>query len=325
MITVMLYSRQNCHLCEVAKEELDSLQDELPHKLVVVDIDQDPKLQETFGELVPVVTVGPYQLQAPFERKELAVTLGAAQLGARQDLEVAQSYAQAGNKWTKADRFSYWIAKHYMAFLNTLVLLYFTLPMLAPVLMQAGATQPARAIYSLYGTTCHQLAFRSWFLFGDQNVYPRAAAGIPTLTTYEQLTGNHPEDLDSARVFIGDETSGYKVALCQRDLAIYGSIVLFGLIFVATGRIIRGLPWYIWILLALVPIGLDGVGQLISQPPFNLIPYRESTPFLRTFTGFLFGFTTAWFAYPMVEETMADTRRIMEAKLKWLRWSGEQS
>jgi uncharacterized membrane protein len=325
MITVMLYSRQNCHLCEVAKEELDSLQDELPHKLVVVDIDQDPKLQETFGELVPVVTVGPYQLQAPFERKELAVTLGAAQLGASQDLEVAQSYSQAGSKWTKADRFSYWIAKHYMAFLNTLVLLYFTLPLLAPILMQAGVIRPARAIYSLYGTTCHQLAFRSWFLFGDQNVYPRAAAGIPTLMTYEQLTGNHPEDLDSARAFIGDETSGYKVALCQRDLAIYGSIVLFGLIFVATGRIIRGLPWYIWILLALVPIGLDGVGQLVSQPPFNLIPYRESTPFLRTFTGFLFGFTTAWFAYPMVEETMADTRRIMEAKLKWLRWSGEQS
>ncbi|MFO7623777.1 MAG: DUF2085 domain-containing protein [Anaerolineales bacterium] len=324
MITVMLYSRQNCHLCEVAKQELDSLQDELPHKLVVVDVDQDTQLRQTFGELVPVVTVGPYQLQAPFERKELMVTLGAAQLGAKQDLEIAQSYSQAGGKWTKADRFSYWIAKHYMAFLNTLVLLYFSLPLLAPVLMQTGVLGPARAIYRLYGTTCHQLAFRSWFLFGDQNVYPRAAADIPTLTTYEQLTGNHPEDLESARAYVGDKVSGYKIALCQRDMAIYGSILLFGLIFVATGRAIRGLPWYIWILLALVPIGLDGVGQLVSQPPFNLLPYRESTPFLRTFTGFLFGFTTAWFAYPMVEETMADTRRIMEAKRKWLRWGSEQ-
>jgi thiol-disulfide isomerase/thioredoxin len=63
MITVMLYSRQNCHLCEVAKEELDSLQDELPHKLVVVDVDQDPQLRQTFRELVPVVTVG--SLPAP--------------------------------------------------------------------------------------------------------------------------------------------------------------------------------------------------------------------------------------------------------------------
>jgi uncharacterized membrane protein len=325
MITVMLYSRQNCHLCEAAKAELDSLQDELPHKLVVVDIDQDPKLQETFATLVPVVTVGPYQLQAPFERKELMVTLGAAQLGAIQDLEVAQSYSQAGSKWTKADRFSYWISKHYMAFFNSLVLLYFGLPFLAPVLMNFNADRPARVIYSLYGTTCHQLAFRSWFLFGEQSAYPRAAAELGTLKTYEELTGNNPEYLEPARDFIGDETSGYKVALCQRDLAIYGSILLFGLIFAASGRFIPGLPWFIWILVALVPIGLDGLGQLVSQPPFNLIPYRESTPFLRTFTGFLFGFTTAWFAYPMVEETMADTRRIMEAKLKWLRWSSKQA
>jgi uncharacterized membrane protein len=324
MITVMLYSRKECHLCDVAKRDLDTLREEYPHKLVVVDIDEDPKLQESFGELVPVVTVGPYQLKAPFERKDLEVTLGAARLGASQDQEVAQSYVQSGGKWTGADRFSYWIARHYMTFFNSLVLLYFGLPLLAPVFMQAGVTPPARIIYSLYGTTCHQLAFRSWFLFGDQNVYPRAAAGVASVTTYEQATGNHPEDLVTARSFIGDQTTGYKVALCQRDMAIYGSILLFGLIFVASGKAIRGLPWYIWIFLALVPIGLDGVGQLLSQPPFNLIPYRESTPFLRTLTGFLFGFTTAWFAYPIVEESMRDTRRIMEAKLKWLRWNGEK-
>jgi uncharacterized membrane protein len=324
MITVMLYSRKECHLCDVAKRDLDTLREEYPHKLVVVDIDEDPKLQESFGELVPVVTVGPYQLKAPFERKDLEVTLGAARLGASQDQEVAQSYVQSGGKWTGADRFSYWIARHYMTFFNSLVLLYFGLPLMAPVFMQAGVTPPARIIYSLYGTTCHQLAFRSWFLFGDQNVYPRAAAGVASVTTYEQATGNHPEDLVTARSFIGDQTTGYKVALCQRDMAIYGSILLFGLIFVASGKAIRGLPWYIWIFLALVPIGLDGVGQLLSQPPFNLIPYRESTPFLRTLTGFLFGFTTAWFAYPIVEESMRDTRRIMEAKLKWLRWNGEK-
>jgi uncharacterized membrane protein len=324
MITVMLYSRKDCHLCEQVKEELDALRAEFPHKLVVVDIDEDPQLRQSFGELVPVVTVGPYQLKTPFESKELKVTLGAAQLGASQDQEVAESYAQAGSQWTGADRFSYWIAKHYMAFFNSLVLIYFSLPFLAPILMQAGLTPPARIIYSIYGTTCHQLAFRSWFLFGEQSVYPRAAAGIDTLATYEQVTGNHSEDLVFARSFIGSQEIGYKVALCQRDIAIYGSILLFGLIFVASGRAIRGLPWYLWILLALVPIGLDGVGQLISQPPFYLIPYRESTPTLRTLTGFLFGFTTAWFAYPMVEESMADTRRIMEAKLKWLRWDGSR-
>ena len=73
----------------------------------------------------------------------------------------------------------------------------------------------------------------------------------------------------------------------------------------------------------MLPIAMDGLSQLLSQPPLNgfippeLLSYRESTPFLRSLTGFLFGFTTAWFGYPLVEETMADTRRyIQEKKLR---------
>jgi hypothetical protein len=54
---------------------------------------------------------------------------------------------------------------------------------------------------------------------------------------------------------------------------------------------------------------------MISQPPLNLLPYRESTPFLRSLTGFLFGFMTAWFGYPYVEESMADNRKYLEGKL----------
>jgi hypothetical protein len=59
---------------------------------------------------------------------------------------------------------------------------------------------------------------------------------------------------------------------------------------------------------------LDGVSQLVSQPPFNFIPFRETTPLLRLLTGFLFGFSTAWFGYPLVEETMADSRQVLAAK-----------
>jgi hypothetical protein len=46
-----------------------------------------------------------------------------------------------------------------------------------------------------------------------------------------------------------------------------------------------------------------------------LIPYRESTPLLRTITGFLFGFLTAWFGYPYVEESMSENRKYLESKL----------
>ena len=85
------------------------------------------------------------------------------------------------------------------------------------------------------------------------------------------------------------------------------------------------MPFLTWILLGIVPIGLDGGTQVLSQvltdpvldfldPISQFLPYRESTPFFRTLTGFLFGFTTAWFGYPLVEETMADARRLLVTK-----------
>jgi len=44
------------------------------------------------------------------------------------------------------------------------------------------------------------------------------------------------------------------------------------------------------------------------------LPYRESTPFLRLLTGFLFGFGTAWFGLPYVEESMRETLGLMDKK-----------
>jgi uncharacterized membrane protein len=76
-----------------------------------------------------------------------------------------------------------------------------------------------------------------------------------------------------------------------------------------------------WILIGIVPIGLDGFSQLFSQPTLNLIPLRESTPLLRVLTGFLFGSVTAWFGYPYVEESMIENRKFLDGKftqaLKW--------
>ena len=121
-----------------------------------------------------------------------------------------------------------------------------------------------------------------------------------------------------ARLFEGNPIVGFKVAFCERDVAIWGAMALFGLIYAATGRRLPKLNWMIWILVGVFPIGLDGFSQLFSQIPSTFIqsflPYRESTPFLRVLTGFLFGFTTAWFMFPLIEETMVDTRRMLSKK-----------
>jgi len=108
------------------------------------------------------------------------------------------------------------------------------------------------------------------------------------------------------------------MALCERDMAIYGAILLFGIIYAVTGRRIKPIHWIFWILIGLMPIGLDGFSQLFSQMEWSwlssILPYRESTPFLRVLTGGLFGLATAWFAYPYIEESMSETRHFFIKK-----------
>ncbi len=124
-----------------------------------------------------------------------------------------------------------------------------------------------------------------------------------------------------ARNFLGDDRIGYKVALCQRDMAIYASMLAFGLLFSLTGNRIRPVRWYIWIFIGLVPIGLDGFSQLpglMNRVPEWLL-VRESTPLLRSITGALFGITTAWYLFPLIEMSMRETREILFRKISMTR------
>jgi uncharacterized membrane protein len=226
---------------------------------------------------------------------------------------------QKGKSVTTGDRVSFWIAKRYLLILNLFMLFYVGLPFLAPTLMKLNIDLPAQIIYRIYKPLCHQFGFRSFFLYGEQPFYPLAEAGVSGVKTFEEVTGfanlSDPYSFTrfDARNYIGDDVIGYKVALCERDIAIYLAILGFGIVFGLTGRRIKSLHWMLWLLLGIAPIGLDGFSQLFSQ--FNwewlasLVPYRESTPFLRALTGALFGLMTAWFAYPNIEESMNETRQ----------------
>lgn len=328
MLTVTLYTRKDCHLCEQAKADLESLQAKHPHRLVEIDIDSDPALQKAYLVEIPVVEAGPYILKSPFDKQKLSMTLGAAgdRRGQLDKLgrEDHHDRVRRGQNISGADRFMYWISRHYLALVNTLMFLYFGLAIFAPVLMKAGATLPANVLYTMYKPLCHQFGFRSFFLFGEQPYYPLAEAGVPHVHTFEEVTGF--EDLHNpaavsrlqARQFVGNEELGYKMALCERDIAIYSGIFLFGLLFAATKRRIKPLHWMLWVLIGMGPIGLDGFSQLFSQVEWDvlasILPYRESTPFLRVLTGAIFGLTTAWFAYPYMEESFSETRQFFIKK-----------
>ncbi|MEA3340645.1 MAG: DUF2085 domain-containing protein [Chloroflexota bacterium] len=219
-----------------------------------------------------------------------------------------------------ADRFVFWLSKHWLAVFNTLALLYVGLPILAPVLIYLGAVKPAAAIHLIYKPLCHQMPHRSWFLFGPQFAY--------TLKDLVVHTGIEPLSTSSETAFLirtaigyGDKSMGYKVAFCQRDVAIYGAIFLAGLLYTLGRQRVRPLPWWGY-LLGLLPMGMDGGYQLLSSlipylfPDFPISPY-ESTPLTRTITGGIFGLVTIWLAYPYVQETMDEFRETLHRRFGW--------
>lgn len=208
-------------------------------------------------------------------------------------------------------RLSIWLRKHYLAIINLMLAFYIGLPILAPILMKNGQVNAANRIYKFYQPFCHQLAYRSFFLFGEQAYYPLEIAEIEEVKSFEQATGIEAGNTDAASTYVGNDQLGYKIALCQRDLAIYGSLLLFGLLFSLTGRKLKPLPWLAWLLLALLPMGLDGVSQLVGNmniPVLSWIGLRESTSFLRVLTGAMFGWFTAWFGIPSIEEMMTEAK-----------------
>jgi glutaredoxin len=54
-VTLTLYIRRGCHLCDDMKFTLDELAPDYAFSLQVVDIDTDPELQQRYNVLVPVL------------------------------------------------------------------------------------------------------------------------------------------------------------------------------------------------------------------------------------------------------------------------------
>jgi len=227
------------------------------------------------------------------------------------------------------DRIFHTLARRWLLFLNLAVAVYVGLPMLAPVLMHVGATGPATLLYRMYSPMCHQFASRSFFLFGEQFAYPRELAGT-NLTPIEAYMPDLPEFADAstdpaqwssflwpARRFVGNEQMGYKMALCQRDISLYLSIFVGGLIYGLARRRgpVRPMRFWLFLLIGVLPIALDGFSQLFSQFFVNtqiealarLFPLRESSPLLRSLTGALFGLSLVWWIYPRLDEQFSLT------------------
>jgi len=199
-----------------------------------------------------------------------------------------------------------WFYKKYILVFCVLLIVLTMGAFLAPVLAHGGHPFTARIVYSFYRVSCHQLAYRTWFLFGEQTFYPLQMAGIQDVISYEEISGSTTVDVKAAVDFIGSATAGYKTALCQRDIAILIGLILGGAGFAFSKRRWGAIPIFYWIVLGVTPLFLDGSVQWIQ----SILPgwLWESTPLLRTATGFLFGFTTGLFLFPKLEQALWTTK-----------------
>ncbi len=132
--------------------------------------------------------------------------------------------------------------------------LYAWTPWLAPVFLQLGWDPPARMVYAIYSTQCHQLADRSFFLFGPQVMYSsRQLAAETGLTSIADL-----------RSFQGSANMGWKVAWSDRMVAIYSSLSVFLIAYpLVRSRMRPFSPWTVALLL--LPLAVDGGTHLLSD------------------------------------------------------------
>jgi len=199
--------------------------------------------------------------------------------------------------------FESWFGRNYLHLILGSLFLFISLSFLAPVFLQIGLTLPAKVIYLMDGFFCHQLPFRSWFFFGDQPYYPLAGAGIKNIQSFEDYFHPSTMDLSAIRLITGNSKAGYKLAICQRDIAMYLSLWIFGLIFAFKDRKIKKLPFWIWLVFGFLPLALDGGLQILGNLDIDFLGTfaHESTPLLRTITGSLFGLFTSWYLFPSLD------------------------
>jgi len=182
-----------------------------------------------------------------------------------------------------ATRWADWLVcgflRHWLALVLTPMLLFVTVPFLAPVAMAAGWTGLGEWIYWLYNPFCHQLPQRSWFLFGPKLTY--------TLAEINQV---YPySDEWRLRLFLGTPAMGWKVAWSDRMISFYTLTPVFGLVYAVLRRFKPAMPPIALkvLLLALAPLALDGLTHIANDMLFGVSGggFRDTNAWLAVLTG----------------------------------------
>ncbi len=57
MMNVTIYSKKDCHLCDIARDTLIKIQQEFPFSLTEIDIEKDKTAFDKYKYLIPVIEI----------------------------------------------------------------------------------------------------------------------------------------------------------------------------------------------------------------------------------------------------------------------------
>lgn len=151
-----------------------------------------------------------------------------------------------------------------------LFLFIFTLlPIIAPIAAHFGLDFIADPIYWIYQWFCHQRPWRSYHLFD------------------------------------------YQLAMDARMMLMFGSMTIGGLIiYLRKIKPLKPIHAIIFALLLIIPLGLDGTIQAIAEigSTASKLPFYESTNFIRSLTGTIFGIGIAFSLFPFLNGQKGNTQ-----------------
>jgi uncharacterized membrane protein len=228
-----------------------------------------------------------------------------------------------------------WCLDHWIIITTVLLGLGILLPFLAPIFMHWGWLAPARIIYALYSVVCHQMAQRSFFLFGTQPMY--TVRQFPVI-----MTGNTLADMTALRDFVGNVELGWKVAWSDRMAYMYGSMWAagIGLGWLKRSRTLKPLNLFSFVLL-LLPMGIDGLTHVLSDTVSGItggfrydnrwladltghvLPdwfyigdaFGSFNAWMRLISGLTFGIGVVWLIYPHLDRSFSELAATLRAKL----------
>jgi len=235
-----------------------------------------------------------------------------------------------------------WFTNHWLMLFSIGFGALMIAPFLAPIFLSLGWNEPARAIYSFYSLLCHQMAQRSFFLFGQGHPIAMYNLNALPIGTSGGTVSSEAIDMDSLRAFIGNATLGWKVAWSDRMVYMYVATWVGGIAYALLPRRkeVHSLS-VIGFGLFLLPMAIDGFAHFLSdlqgglsggfrytndwlaQLTHHALPqwfyvgdaFGSFNSVIRLISGICFGIGVVWFMFPRIDQAMRETRAQLHAKL----------